>query len=417
MSGRVVEMVWTCSSCRRDNLGRHLVCQTCGSPKEEHEEYRMPGTPAALPSVSDPRLLEIAHGGANWRCRYCGSNQRAADGDCAQCGGDRARARPAQVGQPTRPAAGAPRGRNWLRLVLTTGMLIALGLTPIVLIFSVDDCITPKVASPRYNAETSRIEYANVVSGTWSHRVYVERWRIVKREGFDDAKPKRAMEVESLGKRQHHVDKVADGFNTETYTVEEPNGFRTETYTEQERCGEDCTQRPQSCREVCTPQGNGFAKCNQVCSGGGQTCSPKYCTVTKTRQVPQTHMVTKTRQVPKFKDVPVMQAYYRWKQWDWVPERTVEEKGTGFEPRWPSADQVKLGADLSKDEKERQSQRADYSVLYRTATGAEYTYRPRDEAEYTRCAGTYLHLKVWRSRPPEAMGIPVSGPAPAVSAN
>ena len=68
----------------------------------------MPGTPAQLPSVTDPRLLQIAHGGANWRCRYCGSNQRAADGDCANCGGDRARHQQAAQAAAHQPTEEAP---------------------------------------------------------------------------------------------------------------------------------------------------------------------------------------------------------------------------------------------------------------------------------------------------------------------
>lgn len=373
----------------------------------------MPGTPAQLPSVTDPRLLQIAHAGANWRCRYCGSNQRAADGDCANCGGDRARNQVRAVHPASPGSVVRPKVRSWLKLALTTAMLVALGVLPIVLIFQVDSCREgPDYARPRHTPETARLEYASVVRGTWSHTVEVERWRIVTREGFEDAKPAGAMDVRALGKRQHHVEKVPDGFETETYTEVEPNGFRTETYTEQARCGEDCTPLPRRCREVCTPQGNGFAKCDQVCTGGGQTCSPKYCMVTKTKQVPQTHLVTKTRQVAKFKDVPVMLAYFEWKQWDWAPERTLEEKGNDFEPRWPSDARIQLGEGLGKGEKERARQRADYSVLYRTATGKEYTYHPTAVAEFVRCKDTYIQLKVWQSRSPEALGIPIAGKAP-----
>ncbi|MCA9642187.1 MAG: hypothetical protein H6718_21730 [Polyangiaceae bacterium] len=415
MSGRVVEMVWTCSSCRRENLGRHLSCQTCGSPKEEHEEYRMPGTPAQLPSVTDPRLLQIAHGGANWRCRYCGSNQRAADGDCANCGGDRARH---QQAAQAAASHGRPqkRGKSALRRILIAGVLLGLFCLPIFLVFQLDNCHRSDYSTHGAAfAEAFHTEYGTIASASWSQAVYVERWKVVEREGFEDAKPKSATDVRALGKRQHHVDKVADGFDTQTYTEEEPNGFRTETYTEQEQCGQSCTPRPKSCREVCTPQGNGFAKCDQVCTGGGETCSPKYCMVTKTKQVPQTHLVTKTRQVPRFKDVPVMAAYFKWKQWAWEPERTIEEKGSDFAPKWPSAEQIKLGEGLAKDEKERKSERASYSVLYRTATGKEYTYRPGDLAEYRRCEGTYLTLKVGRYSSPEAMGVPISGAPPAAS--
>ena len=95
--------------------------------------------------------------------------------------------------------------------------------------------------------------------------------------------------------------------------------------------------------------------------------------------------------------------------------RTIEEKGGGFDTRWPSDERIQLGDGLKQGEKERKSQSATYSVYYRTATGKAYTYRPKQLAEFTRCRDTYLTLKVWQSRDPEALGIPIAGQAPAPS--
>ncbi len=39
MSERQIELVWRCSSCQHQNLGRHAICQSCGNPKDESEEY------------------------------------------------------------------------------------------------------------------------------------------------------------------------------------------------------------------------------------------------------------------------------------------------------------------------------------------------------------------------------------------
>lgn len=110
-----------------------------------------------------------------------------------------------------------------------------------------------------------------------------------------------------------------------------------------------------------------------------------------------------------------MRAYFRWKQWAWQPARTVEEKGSGWDPKWPSDEQIKLGEGLAKDEKERKSQRADYSVLYRTANSIEYTYHPEDAAEYVDCRDSHLNLTVWPSRRPQAVGRPIAGAPPASS--
>ena len=53
-----------------------MKCANCGSPKEDDEKYRMPGTRA--PSITDAKQLADAHAGANWTCASCGDDNRAA---------------------------------------------------------------------------------------------------------------------------------------------------------------------------------------------------------------------------------------------------------------------------------------------------------------------------------------------------
>src|SRR6185312_3028478 len=128
------------------------------------------------------------------------------------------------------------------------------------------------IAAPAY-----RDVSAQVAGVAWEHSIQVERYRLVAREGFVDERPADAVEPHAAGRRVHHTDKVPDGFATEAYTETVSDGTRTESYTDQERCGETCTPKPQNCERKCKPNKNGFATCKDVCTGGGQSCSPKYC--------------------------------------------------------------------------------------------------------------------------------------------
>src|SRR4051812_786332 len=97
--GRKIEMVWRCTSGGTENLGRHTPCQSCGDPKGADERYEMPGDTRKAATVTDPDLLRKASAGANWRCGFCGSDQRALDGRCGNCG----------AGAEGAPASAGPR--------------------------------------------------------------------------------------------------------------------------------------------------------------------------------------------------------------------------------------------------------------------------------------------------------------------
>jgi hypothetical protein len=406
MAERQIELTWRCSSCGHRNLGRHLACQSCGSPKDDSEAYEMPPDPSAQASVTDPALLAMARAGANWRCRYCGSDARAPDGTCAQCGASQ---REAAVPAPHIARVHPRAGRSVpLTLPIVLGLLVGVLLVCGVGIFALR---RPAPAAVTTLEPAHRDVVARVQSASWEHAISVERWQIVAREGFEDQKPEGAFEVKPAGERVHHVDKVPDGTTTETYTDQETR-MVSESYSDREQCGEDCRPRPQTCREDCTNNQNGFATCKTVCSGGGQDCEPRYCTVQKTRMVQKSFPVQKTRTVPKFKDVPRMAKWLTWKAWDWAPARTVKESGTGFETRWPTEEAIALGKDLGKDEKERERRRASYEVALAASDGTHHRVFPATLDEFRRYENATVTLRVERHG-----GIrPISGPTPASSA-
>lgn len=235
---------------------------------------------------------------------------------------------------------------------------------------------------------------AKIAGRSWEHRVVIERWQKVPHDGFAEARPAEAVEVEAQGQRQHHTERVLAGTRTEHYTERVRDGDTTESYTTSEACGQECTSIPQTCREVCSSNKNGFATCRQSCSGGGQRCTTKRCSVTKTRSVPHYSTVGRTREVPIYKDEARFAPYFRWKTWEWGVQRQIVRRGTSEPPAWPADAELSPPAPLATGEKERSSRAAWYVVSVRTVPGSETgtaaneaqttEVRIRDEAAFAR---------------------------------
>lgn len=391
-----VEMLWRCASCDEKNLGRNTSCQRCGKPKTGKEEYVMPDDTAQSAAVSDPELLRLATAGANWRCQFCGSDQRRFDGECAQCGAAREQGKdlgaeppPAPPQAPAVAAAGvsSPRRQLLLTLGITFGGLFVASLGLFLCARSPAPPPPPitQVATAQAPPEPAfRDVSAALASISWEHTVTVERYKLLPGEGFD--RPADATDVKKVGQRVHHTDKVQDGTTTETYTETVPDGYRSETYSEREPCGEDCTTTPQTCRNECKSGKNGFATCKNVCSGGGRRCTTKYCDRSKTRQVPRTKVVTRTRQIPRYKDVPRYQDWYTWKAWGWTHDRDIKASGTTAETRWPADAEIKLQKGEIKGEKEREVRSGRYRISFAEDGGTTHTVEPSSLDEFSRLA-------------------------------
>ncbi len=308
-------MTWRCSSCQHQNLGRHKACQQCGNPKDESEQYEMPSQRA---SVTDAALLRMAEAGPNWRCAYCGSDQRKADASCAQCG---ASSEHGQLLTPNRPVRARPSW--WRKHRIAIIVVAALVVIPIA-------CWT-------YLHRTRTFD-AKVVDARWTQTISVERYQIWSRDGWRDTQPPDAFDVVSKGQQIHHYDKVLDGYDTEHYT-------------EQVACGQDCYTEAESCHEECDDNGNGFSSCHTECTGGGQKCTTRYCSEPRTRQV------------PRYRDEPRYAEAIAYQIWDWGHHRSIDASGTGVAGlRWPDPSEVKLGVGLGPREEERETRFGTYVV-------------------------------------------------------
>jgi hypothetical protein len=358
---RIIEMTWRCSGCKRQNLGRYKHCQGCGNPKDASEEFEMPSDTTLAPTVTDPKLLRLATAGPDWRCRFCGSDQRRGDDSCGNCGA-------LSAAQPEiRTAVAAPprrKSRGLFLLLFIVGMSCCCA-----------NCFLTGITWLGRAVSGDRSYSATVTTATWEHVIDVERYAQRTHEGFKEAIPADATDVKRIGKRVHHHDKVQSGFTTQSFVDEVPDGTRTERYTVREACGEDCTTEPQKCREVCTSNRNGFATCREECSGGRRRCKTRYCSETRTREVPKTRSQMRTITVPAYRDEPRYADAFSYRQWSWAQDRTERkdgalgaagddvERGTGKLP-WP------IGArstGLPPGEQEREKRTARYLVTVRYA--------------------------------------------------
>jgi hypothetical protein len=221
--------------------------------------------------------------------------------------------------------------------------------------------------------------------------VQVERWAVRAREGFVENRPPEILDEVSLGPRVHHHEQVLDGYDTQHYTERVLDGYTSESYSAQVACGQDCTTTAPSCRERCSSNRNGFATCRTVCSGGGQSCRTRYCSESRTRQVPRYRNEPRTRQVPRYRSEPRFAEAYRWHLWAWGPQRMLVRRGTDEAPHWPSDDEVGLNRALGEGERERASRSGTYEVSLRDEDAATWGITPATEAEFIPFAPRSTH--------------------------
>ncbi|NBD13436.1 MULTISPECIES: hypothetical protein [Corallococcus] len=412
MSERQIEMFWRCTNCTHRNLGRHTVCQFCKNAKDGSEQYEMPEDTASAVTVTDAALLRMATAGPNWRCAYCDSDQRAFDGSCRNCGA----AAPASEGASPAPAAGQKtqssfrRGCGYALLVVVFfGCCCPFGIgawnAPAPSAAAISEQVVP--AGPEWTRALQVKEVA------WEHTVTVERYHLVDHEGFAEDRPEGALQVRAQGRRHHHDDQVPDGYETVYYTEQRQSGYTTETYREKEACGEDCSTTPETCKENCTSNRNGFATCKTTCTGGGRRCTTRYCSVTKTRKEPRYVDVRLSRQEPRYRTVSRDAQWYAWKEWNWTFERTVKASGTTLETRWPSDAELRPARALPKGEKERNSRGAKYTVAFQGEGHPPVAYTPETLEEFQRFAIGSTHTLQQDKGKVSVVTVKAPEPAPA----
>lgn len=344
MGQRKIEMTWRCSACSTVNLGRHKVCQSCGDPKDKDEKFEMPSNTRASATVQDPELLELARAGKDWRCEHCGAQVSATLAACTQCGARGLR----RAGQP--PIFDDPPSKKglsgWKFVLLAAGAMV-MGVL---------------CAGELSTLWAERERDLTVSAVSWSTVVKVERYAAWPHEGFVEQRPDTAITVVNLGPRHHHDEQVLDHYETEHYTEKVLDGYDQESYQEQVSCGQDCVDLPETCTETCTDDGNGFASCSETCSGGGQSCTTRYCSETRTRDVPRYRDEPRSREVPVYRSEPRDADWFTWTHWEWAEHRSLQTRGEALPVVWPSDAELAFKQGLAEGEDERVERSGSFKV-------------------------------------------------------
>jgi len=353
-----IEMLWRCPCTHAENRGHDTTCAKCGRPRTEKEAFYMPGDTSEAAAVTAPERLREAHAGADWACRYCGSNQRRLgslehpeDISCAQCGASQAEGEkkappppPAEAAPPeASPPAPARKPLGPALVALVAVLAVVLGLGALLRTKVVDVTVTRMA---------------------WSHSIAIERYQAFHHEGWSPGPG--AVNVQPLGPRFHHMNHVVTGHHDEPTTERVRDG---ETCTPVSAVAPTCSTTPKTCRS----NKNGYATCSggdRVCSGGraaGKSCSPKY------------KDVTRHHEVTDYTEVPETREWYAWDAWAWTFDRDVTVRGDapGSEPLpWPSAEEL-APRPLAAGEQERQGRRAErYLVVFTSTEGKTYELEP-----------------------------------------
>ncbi len=368
MSQRKIEMTWRCSACDTVNLGRHKVCQSCGDPKDKDEKFEMPSDTRAAATVRDGSLLKLAHAGKDWLCQQCGANVSATLDACTQCGANRQVSRPPS---PDLPPDAPPPGPDLS------------GCAPVVFaFFAMAMAVLLMGAVATWWSERPREVHVSALY--WTTSVLVERYTAVAHEGFEEDRPYAVTDLKKVGQRHHHDEEVLDGYEIEHYTERVPDGYDQEPYQTQVPCGETCEDLPETCTETCTGDDNGFATCTETCSGGGQRCTPRFCSETQVRQVPRYRDEKRTRKVPRYRSEPRSADWFTWKSWEWVNHRTHSKEGSTLPVQWPSDAEIALKQGLGEGEDERTDRSGTFKVQLSDGDGRTWWKALPDEAALSR---------------------------------
>lgn len=364
-----VENKWTCDSCGAENLGRHMACQKCGSPKEKHEKDVVP-SPDAAPAVTDPELLRLAKQGANWVCGYCGGQVRDEHGKCVKnCGAPRvdpvltkmaAEAAKAEteagvvleVSRPTGKPLSQPRP-------LPTGVpgpgvsyrppKIPKDPAPWKLIIGLGGGLLALAGLLAYLL-TPWEEDAKVLTFRWTYT--------------SDLRQKTLMHGEGWGA-------PAGAFNTSCqskyYGDEDCHPHNCNPHSVSYEC--NCTSYECNCRTTCTDNKNGFSSCSESCS----TC--QRCST-----------CSRTEYDTCYDRCPVYKDYCTYDYYEWPIIQSLKTGGFEHNERWPELEAK--GADQRLDKTEF------YEVTFMEARASKksWTYKPRSLAEFK----TFDTKQLWR---------------------
>ncbi len=397
----IIEMVWRCKHCKTVCPGvsgkedESLKCTHCGAQKSD-EPWLMPDDIAAAPAITDAIQLAFARAGANWRCEYCGCEERNLHGQCSVCAARKPSPPATAVGEVTvapsvvasvaaitsDPAATPPSasgatphascpsafvGRKLL-LGLCTALLGCAGL-----------------AFVRW-ALSPNVSVASVSGLAWSRTERLFEEHTYAGNGWASGMPSAAFNVSCEIRLRGYVS--CNPHDCDPYVEQVDcnctggDTYRCNPRTVARRC--NCTgggtYRCNPRRGTCRSNGNGTATCPTV----WDTCrTPETCqrcldTVYETCRHPRVcQRCPVTRWRTCFDQCPVNERYcsYQFNRWDQLETRSLA--GTDHVPRWPGL--------VARTARQRLDREETYSVALSEKGGDHrWTLTPTGERDFLR---------------------------------
>lgn len=317
---------WDCDACgHKGVLGPLTACSVCGSPRPKNVQFYLTEDAEVLDEYSEQ--YHEAKLGADWICDFCGTDNKAKENKCRNCGnaqslddkereveeydlentptsGKKQKPKTTQQLKISQPASQDIRKANRnKRILLIASALIA------ILIF---------IFYPRKRD-------VEITGHSWVREIKVENYKEITEQGWE--LPHTARQIRSF-RAIHHYDKVFSHYVTRTRTVQVPNG--TETY-----------------------------KCGTKNLGNGHF-EDKYCT--------RTIYTTKTEnyQEAVYKDEPVYRTKYEYYIFRWIVNHTEKTEGRSKEVTWP-----KVTLKNTKEWREGEKYEK-YTVYYKNKKGDSF---------------------------------------------
>ena len=294
---------WDCRQCGHIGImGPETKCINCDAPRPKGVRYYLPGDAQI---VTNEEEIKKAKAGADWRCSFCETNNKAYNVACTSCGNLRT-ASDKKLEAREYMLNEVPTNSNKAKSLMTqdkvngryptntetksafkaTNKLLwwSLGLSGFVIfvlifLLSIKHKITVDVVQMHWEREISTEEYRAVTE---------EDWRV----------PSGGTEISSHQAIHHYID-IPDGYENKTRTVQVKVG------DEQYVCGK---------RDM----GNGYFE-------------DKYCS----RPIYDSR--TETYQEKKYRKEPVYQTRYKYSIYRWRPGGSIKTSGNDKNAQWGDA--------------------------------------------------------------------------------
>lgn len=318
---------WDCNACgHKGILGPLTSCSVCGSPRPKDVQFYLTEDAEVLDEHS--QQYSDAKLGADWICDFCGTDNKAKDKQCRNCGNERSlddKEREIKEYNLENTPNSGKKQKNNAPLKKTA----------------------PKIANPQEIKKANRNKRVLVIIAavvgmlififyprkrdveitghSWMREINIENYREVKEQGWE--LPHTARLIRSF-RDIHHYDKVFSHYVTRTRTVQVPNG------TERYKCGT---------RDL----GNGHFE-------------DKYCT--------RTIYTTKTEnyQEAVYRDEPVYRTKYEYYIFRWIIDHKETAQGNTKEVAWPKIN-------LKNTKEWREGERNEkYIVYYKNSKGKAF---------------------------------------------